>query len=192
MGHRARCAAFAACLASSTPAWASDGHTGWSATLYGGPWTQRVVSQIVEDGNYDVSGAMAGLAVDRRLLAFGAGFSLAAEGEVTQNFAGPAFTTFAFGLGVRYDNFPWDLPTSIAAFSGPSYAIDPPIEQYQTDRHQHPFLNYVALELAVGVPHHARHWDAVIRIFHRSGAWGVYSINADEGSTIGVGIRARF
>ncbi|MDE2014491.1 MAG: hypothetical protein KGJ75_16335 [Alphaproteobacteria bacterium] len=33
---------------------------------------------------------------------------------------------------------------------------------------------------------------AVLRLYHRSGAWGVYSINADEGTMVGVGLRARF
>lgn len=172
-------------------AWAGDGHTGWSATLYGGPWTQRVVSQIVVDGNFDVSGGMVGMAVDRRLVRLGWGISLAAEGQVTQNFAGPAFTTFAAGLGFRV-KLPFALPSSFAFFTGPSYAVNPPIEQYNTDRHQHPFLNYVGIELAVAIPHHERHWDAVLRIYHRSGAWGLYSINADEGSMIGIGLRARF
>jgi hypothetical protein len=54
------------------------------------------------------------------------------------------------------------------------------------------FLNYVGIELAVPIPYHERHWDAVVRIYHRSGAWGVYSLNVDEGSMIGLGIRAKF
>lgn len=185
-------AVLAATAAGSSSAYAGNGNTGWAATVYGGPWTQRVVSQIVGDGNFDTSGGMVGLTVDRRLFRLGWGFSAAAEGEVTQNFDGPVFTTFGLGLGFRFDGFPWKWPTSFAVFTGPSYAINPPIEKYVTDRRQHPFLNYVGIELAVGIPHHERHWDAVMRIYHRSGVWGVYSINADEGTTIGVGLRARF
>ena len=198
MGRRARrvasaspvlsAAAWALAMFAAAPAFAGP----WSATLYGGPWTQRVVSQIVTDGNYDVSGGMIGLAADRRLFRLGWGFSVGAEGEVTENFDGYTFTTLGVGLGFRFDNFPWSLPTSFGAWTGPSYAINPPIEQYNTDRRQHPWLNYVSVELAVAVPWDPRHWDAVVRIYHRSGVWGVYSINADEGTTVGVGLRAKF
>lgn len=179
-------------MASAQSALAGDGNTGWTATVYGGPWTQRVVSQIVEDGYYDVSGGMIALAIDKRLFRLGAGFSISAEGEIAQNFGGSTFTTFGLGLGLRYSDFPWTLPTSLAIYSGPSYAINPPMEMYYTDKRQHYFLNYVGIEFAFAIPHHERHWDGVIRIFHRSGAWGVYSINADEGLTLGVGLRAKF
>ncbi len=54
------------------------------------------------------------------------------------------------------------------------------------------FLNYIAIEYAVPLPYDSRHWDMVMHIYHRSGAWGVYSINVDEGSTIGLGLRAKF
>ena len=181
-------AAWAMAIPASGPARAGP----WSVTLYGGPWTQRVVSQIVTDGNYDVSGAAIGLAVDRRLFRLGWGFSVEAEGQATENFDGYTFTTLGAGLGLRFDNFPWSLPTSFGAWTGPSYAINPPVEQYVTDRRQHPWLNYVSVELAVAVPWDPRHWDAVLRLYHRSGVWGLYSINADEGTTVGVGLRAKF
>lgn len=179
-------------ISGTTSALASDGHTGWSATLYGGPATQRIFTQIVGDGKFDVNDGMIGLAVDKRLIRLGWGISIAGEGQVTQFFGTHAYDTFALGVGLRLDSTLWNLPTSLAIYSGPSYAIDPPIELYVKSRKQHPFLNYIGIEIAVAIPHHERHWDAVLRIYHRSGAWGVYSINADEGSMIGIGIRAKF
>ena len=166
----------------------------WSATLYGGPTTQRVFTQIVGDGQFNVSGGLVGLAVDRRLVRLGWGISVGAEGQITQDFGEHTFNTFALGLGLRFDEFPWSdsVPMSIGIYSGPSYATDPPAELYVPNRRQIPFLNYFGLEVAVAIPHHERLWDAVMRIYHRSGAWGLYSINADEGSMIGVGLRARF
>jgi hypothetical protein len=176
----------------SSPAFAGNGDTGWSATFYGGPWTQHVVSDIVSKGDYKVEGALVGLDVDRRIFRLGWGFDFGAEGQVTQNFDGPSFTTFALGIGLRW-NMPTDLPMSVAVYSGPSYAINPPIEDYyHTDRKQHKFLNYVGMEFALAVPFDPKHWDVVARIDHRSGVWGVYSDNADEGTVVGVGIRARF
>ncbi len=179
-------------MCSFSSAVAGNDQTDWSVTAFGGPWTQRIVSEIVIDGNYDVSGGLIGVAVDRHLARLGWGFSLAGEGVLTQNFDGPVFTTVGAGLGLRFDSIAGHIPISVAAYTGPSYAFHPPVEQYNTDRRQHPFLNYVAVELAIGIPRHENHWDAVLRIFHRSGAWGLYSPNADEGSTVGVGLRAKF
>jgi hypothetical protein len=45
--------------------------------------------------------------------------------------------------------------------------------------------------LAIGIPN-APNWDVEIRTFHRSGAWGIYTLDADENSVIGIGIRHRF
>lgn len=168
----------------------------WSATLYAGPYTNQITSKIVRNGDFIVDGGMIGLAVDRRLFRLGWGFSLGAEGQVTQYFGTYSYATVALGLGLRFDGFPWSdaLPTSLAIYSGPSYAADPPPALYSSHTHTHEnhLLNYTGIELAVAVPHHERHWDAVLRIYHRSGAWGVYSIDADEGSMIGLGIRAKF
>jgi hypothetical protein len=169
------------------------GNEPWSLSIYGGPWSQRVFTDIVGRGDFAVSGGMIGVAADARLFQLGGGFSLAAEGQFTQTLTGHSFETFGIGLGVRFDQFPWRrwLPTSIAVFTGPSYAVNPPIEYYDPSRPQHPWLNYVGIELAVGLPG-TRHWDGVIRFYHRSGVWGLYSINADEGSTVGIGLRYRW
>ena len=168
----------------------------WSLSIYTGPWTQRIFTQIVGDGRYDVNGIMLGAAIDARLFRLGWGFSLAAEGQIIQSVTGHIFTTFAGGLGFQFDEFPWSdrLPTSVSVYTGPSYAVDPPAEWVVyagRTRPQHSFLNYISIEFAVAIPR-SIHWDGVFRIFHRSGAWGVYSINADEGTTLGLGARYRW
>jgi hypothetical protein len=52
-------------------------------------------------------------------------------------------------------------------------------------------LNYVSVELAIGIPS-APGWDIDLRTFHRSGAWGIYTLDADESTMIGIGVRRRF
>lgn len=165
----------------------------WSITIYGGPWTQRVVSEIIGRGRFDVSGGMIGAAADARAFELGWGFSVGFDGQVTQTVTGHSYETFALGIGLVFDGFPWRqrLPTTLSIYTGPSYSLNPPIEYYDPSRPQHPWLNYVAIELAVALPN-TTNWDAVIRIFHRSGVFGVYSINADEGSTVGAGLRYRW
>jgi hypothetical protein len=169
---------------------ASAGNSPWSATLYVGPSSTQFVTQIL-GGNFDVNGGMVGLAVDRGLFRLGSGISLAAELQVTDFFGKYAYQTGAFGLGLRFDEFPWSdtVPMSIAIYTGPSYAPNAPLI-LDPQPHQDPkFLNFVSLEFAFQMNND---WDAALRIYHRSGAWGVYSNTADVGSTIGIGLRRRF
>ncbi len=35
-------------------------------------------------------------------------------------------------------------------------------------------------------------WNGVVRYYHRSGAFGLFEPNADEGSTLGFGLQYRF
>lgn len=176
-----------------SPAAAGNGNTGWSATIYAGPSTNDRFSDSIE-GKFRVRGATLGLAVDRRLFNLGWGVSFDADLQVTHNFGKTDYSTVAFGLGVRFHNVIW-RGASLAIYSGPSYALSSPILYNRYGRrphHMRKFLNYIAIEYAVPVPYHARHWDMVMRIYHRSGAWGVYSDDVDEGSVVGLGLRAKF
>ena len=169
---------------------ATAGHSPWSATLYAGPSSTQFVTQILS-GNFDVNGGMAGLAIDRGLFRLGSGISLAGEVQVTQFFGKYTYGVGAVGIGLRFDEFPWSdsVPMSIAIYTGPSYAPNAPLI-LDPKPHQDPkFLNYVSLEFAFSMN---RNWDAALRIYHRSGAWGVYSNTADVGSVIGIGLRRRF
>ncbi len=179
-------------LLAASAAHAADGN-GWSATLYGGPASYSRASDIF-NGRGRLNGAMFGLAVDKRLIDLGSGISIGAEGQVTEYAITHTYTTVALGLGLRFDRFPWNN-TSLAIYSGPSYAPNSPEitdHQYGPSFRMVKFLNYISVEFAVAIPGHERHWDAVMRIYHRSGAWGVYSDNVDEGSMIGFGLRAKF
>lgn len=190
--HKLVAAAALIGVLSASPAWAGDGETGWSATLYAGPSASNRFSDIV-DGRFRVTGAMVGLAVDRDLFNLGWDTSVAAEGQLTQYMFKNVYTTGALGIGLRFHNFPWS-GASLGIYSGPSYTPNPPLEPRPGNPgyHMKQFLNYISIELAAPIPGHEQHWDAVMRIYHRSGAWGVYSINVDEGSMIGVGLRAKF
>lgn len=169
---------------------ASAGNSPWSATLYAGPSATAFVTQIL-GGKFDVNGGMAGLAIDRGLFKLGSGISFAAEVQVTQFFGKYTYNTGALGLGFRFDEFPWSdtFPMSLAIYSGPSYAPNAPLILDPTPHPDPKFLNFVSLEFAVQMN---RNWDASLRVYHRSGAWGTYSNTADVGSMIGIGLRRRF
>ncbi len=169
----------------------------WSVSAFIGPTTTKYFSQIFLDGDYAASGAAIGINADRRLAYLGWGFTLVAEGLVTQGIAGRADTTVSLGLGLEFTDFPWQArwPTSFSFLTGPSYSFDPPSlggpegnEPFFQRRH---LLNYVGIEFAAALSRTGK-WDGVFRIFHRSGVFGLYSANADEGTMMGLGIRHRF
>ncbi len=163
----------------------------WSTTLYAGSFTTHWASQILA-GGFVSNGGMVGLAVDRRLVDLGSGISIGAEGQVTQYFSGYRFSTAAFGVGLRFNSFPWSdhVRTTLAVYSGPSYASTSPLYgppfNYKAPR----LLNYVSAEFGVGIP--ATRSDVVFRLYHRSAVWGLYGENFDAGTTFGIGLRRRF
>ena len=157
----------------------------WSFSLYGGPTTDTITTQIAT-GHLHIIGGMAGLAANHRLADLGSGFSLMLEGQATQYFTHDTYPTVALGVGVSYDRFPWSTPTTLAVYLGPSYAFDPP----PVGGRPHPWLNYVSAEYAMQIPH-TDNLDWVLRLYHRSGAWGLYARNVDQGTMVGVGLRLR-
>ena len=158
-----------------------------SVIFYAGPATHQFASQIVQ-GQFAVDGMMLGLTYTRQLAKLGADFSLEADVEVTHFFDGRSYSTVAGGLGVRYDASRWTgQASSFAFYTGPSYANAPT----HNDGHSNRFLEYVGLEFALENINQSE-WDGVIRIFHRSGAFGLYAQDADTGSMLGIGIQRRF
>jgi hypothetical protein len=189
---RARWSFVASGLAAAALFWAgaAEADSPWSATLYAGPSSTKFVTQIL-GGNFEVNGGMVGLALDRGLFKLGSGISLAAEVQATEFFGDYSYGTGAIGLGFRFDEFPWSdrLPTTFAIYTGPSYSPNAVIIKDPVPHQDPKFLNFVSVEAGVGI---SRKWDAVFRIYHRSGAWGLYSNTADVGTMIGLGLRRRF
>ena len=157
----------------------------WSATLFAGPVTYSHFSRTFE-GHFQVNGGMAGLMGDVRLFSLGRGFSIAAEGGFTDYGGKFDYTTAAAEIGFRYDNYPW----SFAFYTGPSYATNPPTDRSEDFVGRH-LLNAVSSELSYALPH-SDGWGVALRLYHRSGAWGLYSLDNDEGTMFGIGVRKQF
>ena len=168
----------------------------WSATVYFGPSTTKFFGAVFTSGRLQPNAAMLGIAGDGRLLYLGAGISLAGEAEITQTFFGHRNTTVSLGLGFQV-NAPFGLDhTRISVYDGPSYAMDPPATAIGYHSIVYPawrkkFENYVTLEIAVALAPDSD-WDVVGRLFHRSGAWGLYTNSDDDGMALGLGLKYRF
>ena len=175
----------------------------WSLTGYGGVVSDHNFTQILGNGTiirghnyghgFSVNNAMFGVAADRKLFYLGARFWLAAEGQLTVYTLGHNYASGAIGAGLQFDGFPWrdQIPTVLSVYTGPSYAVNPPKAPEVPFFRGKALLNYLGVEVAVALPR-SDEWDAVFRIYHRSGVWGGYSLDDDESSMIGLGLRKRF
>ncbi|MEI9997294.1 MAG: hypothetical protein WDM91_22045 [Rhizomicrobium sp.] len=184
-------------LAVSWPAAAAAApYKPWSVTVYFGPSTTKFFGAVFTSGRFEATGAMLGVAGDARLTYLGAGISLAAEAQVTQYWFGHRNTSVALGLGFQA-NAPFGIKgTRFSVYDGPSYAFDPPHTSIGYHSVVYPaarvrFLNYIGMEYAVALSRTSS-WDGVIRLYHRSGAWGVYSDHDDDGLAVGLGLKYRF
>jgi len=177
------------------PSIASAQGAAWRATVYGGTITRLNTTQIFLHGHYHPDGSQIGLALSRDLAPMGSGFTLVGEGGVMHQVAKGDETTVNLGVGVRYDFEFLALPVGISAFTGPSWADDPPVIPTGTwhgtpiNFRRNPWLNYVGTQIAIAL---TPKFAATIRYDHRSGAFGLFEPNADEGSALGFGIQMRF
>lgn len=167
----------------------------WRVTLYGGTITRLNTTQIFLHGHYHPDGSQIGLALSRDLAPLGSGFTLVGEGGVQRQVARGDETILNLGVGVRYDFELLNLPVGISAFTGPSWADDPPVIATGTwhgtpiNFRRNPWLNYVGTQLAFAL---TPTLAATVRYDHRSGAFGLFAPNADEGSALGIGMQLRF
>jgi hypothetical protein len=165
---------------------------GWSVSVYAGPGSDDYFTHIFGGGKFKVEGAVTAVALDGNLVNLGDGFMLIGEAQAVHYFYGPDTTALSLGLGLKYQFVPEPrMPVGIAFYMGPSYAIDPPFYTSGGTTKRYPWLNYVASEVTIGIPQW-RHWDFVLRGYHRSGMYGMYAHDVDQGSMIGVGLRHRF
>lgn len=173
----------------------ADDAAPWRVSLYGGIATRNDTTQLFLHGHFHPDGSQIGLSLDRDLADLGSGFTLVGEAGVTRFVAKSDETSIDLGVGARYDFRFLDLPVGVSGFTGPSWADDPPViatgsfHGRPINFQKNAWLNYVGAEVAVGL---TPHLNTVLRYYHRSGAFGLWADNADEGSMIGIGIRRDF
>jgi len=167
----------------------------WRVSLYGGIATRNDTTQLFLHGHFHPDGSQIGVSLDRDLADLGSGFTLVGEAGATRFVAKSDETSLELGLGVRYDFHFLNLPVGVSGFTGPSWADDPPViatgsfHGRPIDFQKNAWLNYVGAEVALGL---TPHLNTVLRYYHRSGAFGLFQPNADEGSTLGVGLQYKF
>jgi hypothetical protein len=169
----------------------------WSVSVYAGPATTKYVGAIVVSGfNYHPTSAAVGVDLDRRLIYLGGDLWIGADAQAAIYRFGHPDKVYGAGLGFLVDDpFGWEN-TKFSIYDGPSWDTDPPYISIGYKEKVHPaargrFLNYVSFDFAVRLPHTEK-WDLIAQVYHRSGMFGAFSIEDDESTIVGCGIRYRF
>jgi hypothetical protein len=105
----------------------------------------------------------------------------------------PTITELNPYLMFRWAHFPWNpyLATSLSVGEGISYTSSIPELEKKDNAHTKRLLNYLMLEATFAHPKLPQ-LQYVVRIHHRSGAYGIYHAGNTGSNAIGLGIRYLF
>ena len=160
----------------------------WFLTIYGGAHAQDTIEDIFtfnakfEDNDYIAVAALA-----REFWRYKDYISFEAEGQIGKHFNNDTFWEFNGLIIGRWHAFPWNkyLDTSLAVGDGLSCYTEVSKVEKEDDQDAQKTLNYLLLELALGLPQYPR-WDLVVRIHHRSSIFGLYGAGGSNYLTGGI------
>ena len=163
--------------------------TPWSVTALAGQFDDsRFLEILAGDGGHTSPSYMGAAILGRHLGTWWDGVAWEAEGQLVRHWGKQSHWETNAALVVSWTRFPWDrwLDTRMSFAQGISRATRRPSLEENTRR----LLHYMHAEISFSPPHHPR-WSLVTRLYHRSGAFGVYG--TDGGSNfLTAGVRYRF
>jgi hypothetical protein len=163
-------------------------HTGpYSLFVYGGLATR---DRLVGFYNLDtVDTQMLAAGVTARLHRFNFGLEIEGEAGLARRFGQDDLWEGWIAAGVRWRDFPWNhiVKTTFGfAFAGLSYTTQvPPHETEYHDNKRSKLLYFLAPELTFALPEHPE-VALMLRLHHRSGAYGVFPEGAANFVTAGL------
>jgi len=136
-------------------------------------------------------------ALTKRLMTFYKDVDWEVEGQIAKHGGGDA-SMYHWEINaltsVRWNRFIWDkyVDTSFATGLGLSYATEEPVFEIEEHGDTSKLLAYILVELALSPPKYPQ-WAAVMRIHHRSSAYGTFNDEIQGASNdLGFGIKYRF
>lgn len=185
----------------SPTAWAEDPQPAdedpqykWALTLYGGLYVQDHIRDVYTcQGKFPDDAYLMVLALSRELWRYKNWCAFEAEGQIGKHFGDMHHWEFNGLLDIRWLLFPWDkyVDTSFMVGDGLSYATEIPEVELAEDEDAQRLLNYLVFELALGLPQYPQ-WDAVIRLHHRSGIFGLFGGVHHGSNFVTGGIKYKF
>jgi hypothetical protein len=169
--------------------WAFTGYVAWMSGDQLGD--MLIFNAELSDNKFYVA------ALTRRIKTFYKDMDWEVEGQVAKH-AGNGSGMYYWELNalssVRWNRFVWDkyVDTSAAAGLGLSWASDDPPFEIEEHGSTEQLLAYILVELTFSPPKHPE-WAGVVRIHHRSSAYGTFADDIQGASnSLGVGIKYRF
>ncbi|MFC1763866.1 hypothetical protein ACFL6U_17550 [Planctomycetota bacterium] len=165
----------------------------YALNLYGGVMTTNDWDEIAFPSSVDFKDSYLAAATLARNIGWYkhlASFEL--EGQVVKHFNFQNHWEINALVTGRWEAFWWDkhLDTSLAFGLGPSYATEKPDVEIYNDGDTSQLLVYWMIELALALPQHAERTALILRIHHRSDAFGLV---AEKGGSnaLGLGMKIR-
>jgi hypothetical protein len=164
----------------------------WSVFGYAGQWSANRIGAILRGETEFTSSYVAVAGGSRTLHRFGAPMSLELEINAGTHTGMQHHAELNTALIVRWGRFPWDriADTSVAYGLGVSYAFRTPEIEQHPDRPPSRLLVFMPVEITFAPPR-APEWQLLVRVHHRSGAFGVIS-DARGSNFVTAGVRYRF
>ena len=135
---------------------------------------------------------MAGVGYDRRLTTLFDALDVGGLGQVAPHFGAAHQWEFDLAANVRWTNFPWNdvVPTTVAFALGTSYETQVPREEEPLNSSgSKQWLAFWLLEVEVSAPDSL--WSGVIRLHHRSTAFGLFGQSGGS-NWLALGVRRYF
>jgi hypothetical protein len=164
----------------------------WFLTAYGGAHAQDDFNDVVTlQPSFEDNAYIGVVALARELWHYKKYLSFELEGQVAKHFNKDTHWEIVGVLIGRWHYFPWNkyVDTSFAVGDGVSYYTDVSEVEKEDDDDAQRTLNYLLLELALGLPEYPK-WDFVLRLHHRSSVFGL--IGSGGSNFVCAGIKFGF
>ena len=164
----------------------------WFLTAYAGAHAQDDINDVLTfQPSFEDNAYVGAVALGRELWHYKKYLSFELEGQVAKHFNKDTHWEFVGVLIGRWNHFPWDkyVDTSFAIGDGISYYTDVSEVEKDDDDDAQRVLNYLLLELALGLPEYPK-WDFVLRLHHRSSVFGL--VGAGGSNFVCAGIKFGF
>lgn len=164
----------------------------WSLTSYVAVSAQNSLGDVLSfQATFPDDTYIGVVALSREVWRYKQWLSFDLEGQVGKFFGDEHQWQFTGLIDGRWHKFPWNkyVNTSFAFGYGLSYNTEVSEVELRDDEDATRLLNYLLFELALGLPKYPR-WDLVVRVHHRSEAYGL--IGHAGSNYVGAGLKFSF
>ena len=165
----------------------------WAMTVWGGWGTDGDIQNVPGINSDFEKSWFAGLSLAREFARTGEHFAWEVEAVAVRHFGWQRHWEADLAVGLRWDGFSWseNLHSSVAIATGVSYATRLPVMEQAVDPDTKKWLQFMAVEIDFSRPERPDR-ALVLRLHHRSAAYGLYGTHDGGSNFVALGFRQRF